>query len=53
MVFALLFLWIGLTCVVGVPPVLTALKAQSLIPAFTIVGGVLMIVGSVLLVLGR
>lgn len=50
---ALLLLWIGLTCVMGVPPVLTALKLDGIVPVFTIVGGIVMIVGCVLLVLGR
>jgi hypothetical protein len=50
---AILLLWIGLTCVVGVPPILNAVKAEGLVPVFTIVGGVIMIVGCVLLALGR
>jgi hypothetical protein len=50
---ALLLLWLGLTLVVGLPPILSALKLNGVAPASTIIGGVLMVIGSVLLLLDR
>jgi hypothetical protein len=48
-----LFLWIGLTLIVGVPPVLSVLKVGSGSPILAVVGGISMIVGCVLLLTGR
>ena len=47
------FLWFGLTCVVGLPKILPLLTLGSAVSVFEILGGLLMLIGSVLLVLGR
>ena len=46
-------LWTGLTLVVGLPAILTALNVASAVTVFILVGGVLMLIGTTLLLLDK
>lgn len=50
---SLKLLWVGLTCVVALPVILPLLNLGTAVAVFTILGGLLMVVGAVLLVLDR
>lgn len=48
-----LFLWIGLTFIVGLPKVLPLFNGGAGVGIFEIVGGVLMVIGSILLIVKK
>lgn len=48
-----ILLWVGLTLIVGVSQVFSLIGLGGIVSVCTIIGGIFMIVGSVLLVLKR
>lgn len=46
-------LWSGLTMIVALPVILPILNLSSAVAVFTILGGLLMLIGAVLLVLDK
>jgi hypothetical protein len=48
-----ILLWVGLTLIVAVPPLLGLLKIGELSSACVIIGAIVMVIGCVMLVMGR
>ncbi len=48
-----LFLWLGLTFIIGFPQILPLLNLGSAVAVFELLGGLLMLIGVILLILSR